>query len=68
MSGDSALRVGSLAGAIRLGQYGVHFVPASPAIADLKREITDPLRLRSGSSTGFGTGAIRQRARASSSR
>ncbi len=43
----SALRVGSLAGAIRLGQYGVHFVPASPAIAELKREITDPLRLRS---------------------
>jgi cellulose biosynthesis protein BcsQ len=43
----SALRVGSLAGAIRLGQYGVHFVPASPAITDLKREITDPLRLRS---------------------
>jgi len=43
----SALRVGSLTGAIRLGQYGVHFVPVSPAIADLKREITDPLRLRS---------------------
>jgi chromosome partitioning protein len=42
----SALRSGSLASAIRLGQYGVHFVPASPAVSELKQEIDDPLRLR----------------------
>jgi cellulose biosynthesis protein BcsQ len=42
----SALRAGSLEGAIRVGQYGVHFVPASPATSELKREISDPFRLR----------------------
>jgi len=41
-----ALRTGSLAGAIRLGNYGVHYVPTSPRISELKREIGDPERLR----------------------
>jgi cellulose biosynthesis protein BcsQ len=41
-----ALRAGSLAGAIRLGNYGVHYVASSPRIGDLKREIHDPDRLR----------------------
>ena len=41
-----ALRTGSLAGAIRLGNYGVHYVPTSPRIGELKREIHDPDRLR----------------------
>ena len=40
-----ALRAGSLARAIRLGQYGVHYVPTSARIAELKREIADPARL-----------------------
>ncbi len=42
----TALRAGSFEGAIRLGQYGVHFVPSSPAISELKPEISDPFRLR----------------------
>jgi MinD-like ATPase involved in chromosome partitioning or flagellar assembly len=37
-----ALRRGSLQPAIRLGQYGVHYVPSSPDIAELKRETRDP--------------------------
>ena len=41
-----ALRTGSLAGAIRLGNYGVHYVPSSARIGDLKREVSDPDRLR----------------------
>lgn len=42
----TALRAGSFEGAIRLGQHGVHFVPASPAISELKPELSDPFRLR----------------------
>ncbi len=34
-----ALRASSFDGAIRLGQYGVHYVPTSPEIANVKREI-----------------------------
>jgi cellulose biosynthesis protein BcsQ len=37
-----ALRTGSLAPAIRLGQYGVHYAPTSARTCDLKREISDP--------------------------
>jgi Flp pilus assembly CpaE family ATPase len=37
-----ALRTGSFAEAARLGQYGVHYVPSSAHISDLKREIDDP--------------------------
>jgi cellulose biosynthesis protein BcsQ len=40
-----ALRKGSLASAVRLGQYGVHYVPSSPAISELKLEISDPFHL-----------------------
>ena len=42
-----ALRGGSLAPAIRLGQYGVHYVPSSRDICELKREITAPWYLQS---------------------
>lgn len=41
----SALREGDLRPAIRLGRYGVHYVPGSPDISELKREITEPLHL-----------------------
>ncbi len=41
-----ALRHGSFAPAVRLGQYGVHYVPSSPRISELKREIEDILHLR----------------------
>ena len=37
-----AMRTGSLSPAIRLGQYGVHYLPTSTRIGDLKREISDP--------------------------
>ncbi len=37
-----ALRSGSLSPAIRLGQYGVHYVPTSARTGELKREISDP--------------------------
>jgi cellulose biosynthesis protein BcsQ len=42
-----ALRHGNLAPAIRLGQYGVHYVPSSRDIAELKREISSPWYLQS---------------------
>jgi chromosome partitioning protein len=42
-----ALRSGSLGPAIRLGQYGVHYVPTSARTGDLKREISDPGHLDS---------------------
>ena len=40
-----ALASGSLAPAIRLGHYGVHYLPTSPRIGELKREISDPGQL-----------------------
>jgi Flp pilus assembly CpaE family ATPase len=43
----AALRSGSFAEAARLGQYGVHYVPSSARISDLKREIEDPAYLQS---------------------
>lgn len=42
----TAVRAGSLDGAIRLGQYGVHYVPTSEHVGDLKREIDDLFHLR----------------------
>jgi cellulose biosynthesis protein BcsQ len=36
-----ALRTGSLAPTIRLGQYGVHYSPTSARTCDLKREISE---------------------------
>ena len=37
----SAMREGTFASAIRLGQYGVHYVPTSPIVSELKQEIRD---------------------------
>ncbi|MCH7823658.1 MAG: ParA family protein [Acidobacteria bacterium] len=42
----SAMRIGNLNAAIRLGQYGVHYVPSSEDLSDLKRMIEDPFRLQ----------------------
>jgi cellulose biosynthesis protein BcsQ len=42
-----ALRDGDLAPAIRLGQYGVHYVPPSPAISNLEAGLPNPFVLRS---------------------
>jgi cellulose biosynthesis protein BcsQ len=42
----TALRRGRLDTAIRLGEYGVHYVPTSPEINELKREIDDPFYLK----------------------
>jgi cellulose biosynthesis protein BcsQ len=42
-----ALRGRPLASAIRLGQYGVHYVPTSAGISALKRELSDPGHLES---------------------
>ena len=41
-----ALRKGSFASAVRLGQYGVHYVPSSPGISELKLEIKDVFHLQ----------------------
>lgn len=43
---DEAMRAGDLGGAIRLGQYGVHYVPSSANLFDLKRAIDDPFHLQ----------------------
>jgi cellulose biosynthesis protein BcsQ len=40
-----ALRKGSFVSAVQLGQYGVHYVPSSPGISELKLEIEDVLHL-----------------------
>ncbi len=42
----TALRTGDLAAAVRLGQYGIHYVPSSPEVTELKREIDDPRHLQ----------------------
>lgn len=39
------LRTGELDAAIRLGRFGVHYVPTSPRISELKREIDTPCGL-----------------------
>lgn len=41
----TGLRAGSFASAIRKGQYGVHYVPSSPDIGELEREIEEPFVL-----------------------
>jgi len=41
-----ALREGKLEPAIRLGQYGVHWVPPCPTISDAAAGLTDPFALR----------------------
>jgi Flp pilus assembly CpaE family ATPase len=43
----TALRSGNFADAARLGQYGVHYVPSSPDMSELKKEIEDPFYLQS---------------------
>ena len=42
----TALWTGNFDGAIRLGQYGIHYVPTSSCIGELKRELQDPLHLQ----------------------
>jgi chromosome partitioning protein len=42
----TALRTGDLAAAVRLGQYGIHYVPSSPEVVEFKREIDDPFYLQ----------------------
>ena len=42
----SSLRSGRFDAAIRLGQYGIHYVPTSSRIDELKRELQDPLHLQ----------------------
>jgi WS/DGAT/MGAT family acyltransferase len=42
----SALREGSFAPALRLGQYGLHYVPSCPDISEAKRLIRDPFHLQ----------------------
>jgi cellulose biosynthesis protein BcsQ len=41
----SAMRAGTFSGTLRLGQYGVHYVPSSPDVSELKRTVDSPLRL-----------------------
>jgi cellulose biosynthesis protein BcsQ len=41
-----ALRDGSFSSALRLGQYGVHYVPSSPHISELKTQIADVFHLQ----------------------
>ncbi|MDH3213148.1 MAG: ParA family protein [Myxococcales bacterium] len=42
----SAMRRGNLASALRLGQYGIHYVPTGPDVGELKGEIGNPFHLR----------------------
>ncbi len=42
----SAFRQGTLTRAIRLGQYGVHYVPSSPDVAQLKHEVDGAFHLQ----------------------
>jgi chromosome partitioning protein len=41
-----AIRSGDLRPAIRLGQYGVHYLPSAGDVSDLKRTILDPFHLQ----------------------
>ncbi len=41
-----AVRAGSFESALRLGQYGIHYVPSAPDISELKQEILNPFHLR----------------------
>jgi cellulose biosynthesis protein BcsQ len=42
----TALRRGGFDSAIRLGEYGVHYVPSSARMSALKREVVDPFVLK----------------------
>jgi cellulose biosynthesis protein BcsQ len=39
----AGLRAGNLAPMVRLGQYGVHYIPSASDLGELKRELDDPL-------------------------
>jgi hypothetical protein len=39
----TGLRTGDFSSVIRLGQYGVHYIPSAPNASDLKSEIQNPL-------------------------
>jgi cellulose biosynthesis protein BcsQ len=39
----TGLRTGDFSSVIRLGQYGVHYIPSAPNASDLKNEIQNPL-------------------------
>jgi cellulose biosynthesis protein BcsQ len=41
-----AIRSGNLRPAVRLGQYGVHYLPSAPDVADLKQAIREPFHLQ----------------------
>ncbi len=41
----TGLRAGTFKDSIRLGQYGVHYVPSAPNASELKQEIYDPMCL-----------------------
>lgn len=41
----SGMRAGTFEDAIRLGQYGVHYVPSASNVSELKQELSDPLCL-----------------------
>jgi cellulose biosynthesis protein BcsQ len=43
----SPLRRGSFGSAVRLGQFGIHYVPASAHVAEFKSKIRDPFYLQS---------------------
>ena len=42
----TALRTGDLTAAIRLGQYGIHYVPSSLEVTEFNRKIDDPFHLQ----------------------
>jgi cellulose biosynthesis protein BcsQ len=42
----TALRSGRFDTAIRLGEYGIHYVPSSSRICELKQELQDPFHLQ----------------------
>lgn len=42
---ETAWQLGDLRSAIREGRHGVHYVPTSPAMAALKRQVAGPLEL-----------------------
>jgi chromosome partitioning protein len=41
----TGMREGTFKNVIRLGQYGVHYVPSAPNVSELKNELHDPLCL-----------------------
>ncbi|MDJ0852694.1 MAG: AAA family ATPase [Myxococcota bacterium] len=43
----TVLRTRRLGAAIQMGQFGIHFVPASPHVSELKQEVADPFLLQS---------------------